>query len=590
MAKKSKYDFSGYATKVGLKCSDGRTILQNAFQHDDGQTVPLVWQHLHNEPGNILGHAVLENRKDGVYAYCSLNNSANAQDAKEAIAHGDIKALSIYANSLIEKGKDVVHGSIREVSLVIAGANPEAYIDNLAFQHADGSVVADEAEAIICAYDDIEHSAVEPDEDPKQEDDKSLAHAAAKKSEDDRTLAEVFETLNEEQKTVVYAMLAHALEDSAEDGGETKHSNIRGDNEMKKNIFDQLAPEEKKNVLSHDALKTILADAQRCGSLKEAFLQHADYGIENIDFLFPDANTVTPTPAFIKRDTDWVKDVFGAAHHTPFARIKSLAADITADEARAKGYVKGNKKTDEVIALLKRVTNPTTVYKKQKLDRDDIVDITDIDVVAWLKLEMRMMLEEEIARAQLVGDGRSAASDDKIKEDCVRPIYSDDDLYSVKVQIPENATTSQMIDAIILSRKYYKGSGNPTFFSTPDAVGDMLLLKDSTGRRLYNTINDLAAALRVNKIVEVPVLENIMRVITPATSTEDGEGALLQGIVVNMKDYYVGADKGGSVNMFDDFDIDYNQYKYLIETRCSGALVLPKSALVIEKLQTIPAE
>ena len=359
---------------------------------------------------------------------------------------------------------------------------------------------------------------------------------------------------------------------------------------MKKNIFDQSAPEEKKNVLSHDALKTILADAQRCGSLKEAFLQHADYGIENIDYLFPDAKTVTPTPAFIKRDTDWVKDVFGAAHHTPFARIKSLAADITADEARAKGYIKGNKKGDEVIALLKRVTNPTTVYKKQKLDRDDIVDITDIDVVAWLKLEMRMMLEEEIARAQLVGDGRSAASDDKIKEDCIRPIYSDDDLYAVKVQIPENATTSQMIDAIILSRKDYKGSGNPNFFSTPDAVGDMLLLKDSTGRRLYNTINDLAAALRVNKIVEVPVLENIMRVITPATSSVDGEGALLQGIVVNMSDYYVGADKGGSVNMFDDFDIDYNQYKYLIETRCSGALVLPKSALVIEKLQTIPAE
>ena len=588
MANKSKYDFSAYATKVGLKCSDGRTILQKAIQHDDGQTVPLVWQHLHNEPGNILGHAVLENRKDGVYAYCSLNNSANAQDAKEAIAHGDIKALSIYANSLIEKGKDVVHGAIREVSLVIAGANPEAYIDNLAFQHADGSVVADEAEAIICAYDDIEHSAVEPDEDPKK-DDASLAHADAKKGEDDRTLADVFETLNEEQKTVVYAMLAHALEDSADDGGETKHSNIKGDSEMKKNIFDQSAPEEKKNVLSHDALQTILADAQRCGSLKEAFLQHADYGIENIDFLFPDAKTVTPTPAFIKRDTEWVKEVFGASHHTPFARIKSLAANITADEARAKGYVKGNVKTDEVIALLKRVTNPTTVYKKQKLDRDDIVDITDIDVVAWLKLEMRMMLEEEIARAQLVGDGRSAASDDKINESCIRPIYSDDDLYSVKVQVPENATTSQMIDAIILSRKDYKGSGNPTFFSTPDAVGDMLLLKDSTGRRLYNTINDLAAALRVNKIVEVPVLENIMRVITPATSSVDGEGALLQGIVVNMKDYYVGADKGGSVNMFDDFDIDYNQYKYLIETRCSGALVLPKSALVIEKLQTIPA-
>ena len=586
MANKSKYDFSGYATKVGLKCSDGRTILQNAFQHDDGQTVPLVWQHLHNEPGNILGHAVLENRKDGVYAYCSLNNSANAQDAKEAIAHGDIKALSIYANSLIEKGKDVVHGAIREVSLVIAGANPEAYIDNLAFQHADGSVVADEAEAIICAYDDIEHSAVEPDEDPKK-DDASLAHADAKKGEDDRTLADVFETLNEEQKTVVYAMLAHALEDSADDGGETKHSNIKGDSEMKKNIFDQSVPEEK-NVLSHDALKTILADAQRCGSLKEAFLAHADYGIENIDYLFPDAKTVTPTPAYIKRDTDWVKDVFGAAHHSPFARIKSVAADITADEARAKGYQKGKRKMEEVITLLKRVTSPTTVYKKQKLDRDDIVDITDIDVVAWLKLEMRMMLEEEIARAILVGDGRSSASDDKINESNIRPIYSDDDLYSVKVLFDADMTTSKQIDSMILARKDYKGSGNPVFFSTPDAVGNMLLLKDSTGRRLYNTINDLAAALRVNKIVEVPVLENVVRTITPSDGTNPGVGAELVGIEVNMKDYYVGADKGGAVNMFDDFDIDYNQYKYLIETRCSGALVLPYSALVFEKEVEIP--
>lgn len=583
MANKSKYDFSGYATKVGLKCSDGRTILQNAFQHDDGQTVPLVWQHLHNEPGNILGHAVLENRKDGVYAYCSLNNSANAQDAKEAIAHGDIKALSIYANSLIEKGKDVVHGAIREVSLVIAGANPEAYIDNLAFQHADGSVVADEAEAIICAYDDIQHDATGSDEDP------ALAHAdAKKKGEDDRTLADVFETLNEEQKTVVYAMLAHALEDSADDGGETKHSNIKGDSEMKKNIFDQSAPEEKKNVLSHDALKTILADAQRCGSLKEAFLAHAEYGIENIDYLFPDAKTVSPTPAYIKRDTDWVKDIFGAAHHSPFARIKSVAADITADEARAKGYQKGKRKMEEVITLLKRVTSPTTVYKKQKLDRDDIVDITDIDVVAWLKLEMRMMLEEEIARAILVGDGRSSASDDKINESNIRPIYSDDDLYSVKVLFDADMTTSKQIDSMILARKDYKGSGNPVFFSTPDAVGNMLLLKDSTGRRLYNTINDLAAALRVNKIVEVPVLENVVRTITPSDGTNPGVGAELVGIEVNMKDYYVGADKGGAVNMFDDFDIDYNQYKYLIETRCSGALVLPYSALVFEKEVEIP--
>jgi len=348
---------------------------------------------------------------------------------------------------------------------------------------------------------------------------------------------------------------------------------------MKKNIFDQSKPENKKNVLSHDAMKQLFTDAQRCGSLKEAFLQH-DYGIENIDFLFPDAKTVTPTPAFIKRDTEWVKSVFNAAHHTPFSRIKSLAADITPDEARAKGYTKGNIKTEEVIALLKRVTNPTTVYKKQKLDRDDIVDITDIDVVAWLKAEMRLMLEEEIARAILVGDGRSPASDDKISEASIRPIYSDDALYSVKVEVPEEATTSQLIDSIILARKDYKGSGNPTFFSTPDAIGDMLLLKDNVGRRLYNTINDLAAALRVTKIIEVPVLEGISREVDGSTNAD------LIGIVVNISDYYVGADKGGAVNMFDDFDIDYNQYKYLIETRCSGALVLPKSALVIEKLKS----
>jgi len=588
MPKDLIYDFSGYATKVGLKCADGRTILKDAFAHQDSVTVPLVWQHLHSEPSNILGHAVLENREDGVYAYCSLNHSANAKDAKEAIAHGDIKALSIYATKLVEKGKNVIHGMIREVSLVIAGANPEAYIDNLAFAHSDGSVVQDETEAIICSYTDIECKLIHAEEskdDSKKEEQKES-------EEDDETIADVFGTLNEKQKTVVYALIAEALgeDGESEEGSETKsekdvkHSIIEGDTEMKKNIF-ETKPGEEKKTLSHDALKIILADAQRCGSLKEAFLQHdGDYGIDNIDFLFPDAKTVTPSPVFIKRDTDWVKDVFGAAHHSPFSRIKSLAADITADEARAKGYTKGNQKTDEVIALLKRITNPTTVYKKQKLDRDDIVDITDLDVVAWLKVEMRGMLEEELGRAFLVGDGRSAASDDKISETSIRPIYSDDDLYSVKVEIPEEATTSQLIDQIILARKNYKGSGNPTFFTTPDAVGDMLLLKDSTGRRIYNTINDLAAALRVAKIVEVPVLEGVSRVVTP-----DTEQANLIGIIVNMSDYYVGADKGGAVTMFDDFDIDYNQYKYLIETRCSGALVLPYSALVIEKLETISA-
>lgn len=593
MKTNKKYDFSGYATKVGLKCTDGRTILQDAFQENDGQTVPLVWQHLHNNPENILGHAILENRKEGVYAYCSFNKGAAAQTAKELVAHGDISALSIFANSLVEKSKNVIHGTIREVSLVIAGANPEAYIDNLAFQHGDGDVVTDETEAIICANEAIEHSA---DEEKEDENPEVLSHAdASKKSEDEDTLADVVTTMSEKQKTAMYVLIAHALETAdgeAENDGVTKHSNIKeeGDLTMKKNIFDKTTVDEgAQNTLSHDAMAVILADAKRIGSLRESFLQHADeYGITDIEFLFPDARTVTPTPTFIKRETEWVKDVFNAAHHSPFSRIKSVFADITADEARAKGYVKGAKKVDEVIALLKRVTNPTTVYKKQKLDRDDIIDITDLDVVSWLKLEMRLMLEEEIARAQLVGDGRSAAAEDKIKEDCIRPIYSDDALYAPKYQLEANTTTSQEIDAVVLARKDYKGSGNPVFFSTPDTVGDMLLLKDTTGRRIYNTITDLAAALRVSKVVEVPVLEGVTRVITEATLEVDGLNADLLGIVVNMSDYDLGADKGGAINMFDDFDIDYNQYKYLIETRCSGALTRPKSALVIEKKRVVP--
>lgn len=566
-----KYDFSGYATKVGLKCSDGRTILADAFEKNDGGTVPLVWMHMRHEPENILGHAHLENRKDGVYAYCSFNDSEKAKAAKEAVKHGDIKSLSIFANSLVEKGNDVIHGSIKEVSLVIAGANPAAFIDNITFQHSDGSTVEDDTEAVISALDPLEYAG------PLDNNTATIKH-----NDDEETIGDVFEKFSEKEKSVVYAMIASAIE-SAQEGGELQQSDIKGDTSMKKNIFDKSkdttndkGPDKK---LTHSEFLTIVSDAQRCGSLKEAFIQH-DYGIQNIDYLFPDAKTVTSTPTFIKRDTEWVTDVFDGAHHSPFSRIKSLAADITADEARAKGYIKGKEKVDEVIALLKRSTNPTTVYKKQKLDRDDIVDITDMDVVAWLKLEMRMMLKEEIARAQLVGDGRNVSSDDKINESNIRPIYKDDALYSHRVIIKEESNTSETIDSIILSRKQYKGSGNPKFYSTPDIIGDMLLLKDSTGRRLYNTLNDLAAALRVSKIVEVPVLENISRTVDEDTVAE------LLGIIVNMQDYYLGADKGGAMNMFDDFDIDYNQYKYLIETRCSGALVLPYSALVIEKLKT----
>ena len=615
---KKTYDFSGYATKVGIKCSDGRTILQDAFAHCDGKKVPLVYQHLHNDPKNVLGHAVLENRPDGVYAYCSLNNTEAGKTAKALVQHGDISALSIYANSLVQKSSNVIHGVIREVSLVLSGANPEAYIDNLAFEHSDGSITTDESEAFICAgaiiHDGIEIPEVSDNQDSSEE---SISHADDKKDpEDQKTVGEVFDTLNEEQKTVVYTMIAQALEtqdgeDEDEEKEDVKHSNIKGDETMKKNIFDKDSAATEVKGLSRADLRSIFNDARQSQStLKNAFLAHgyesisdaladyehqdevlahaATYGIDNIGYLFPDARTTTNTPQFIKRDTEWVSKVFGAAKHVPFSRIKTVLADITADEARARGYIKGNEKADEVITLLKRTTDPQTVYKKQKLDRDDIVDITDFDVVVWLRMEMRMMLEEEIARAQLVGDGRLSSSDDKIKEDKIRPIATDDAIYTIEIQIPTTATTAQMIDEIIKGRKQYKGTGTPAFYTTPDVNGDMLLLKDTTGRRLYNTEADLAAGIRAREIIEVPVMENKVVVLTPATVSETGLQKRLVGISVNMTDYSLGADKGGSISMFDDFDIDFNQFKYLIETRCSGALTMPHSAIAYWKLETIP--
>lgn len=621
MSKKSnkkKYDFSGYATKVGLKCSDGRTILHNAFEDCDGKIVPLVYQHNHTDPKNILGHALLENRKDGVYAYCSLNDTESGKTAKALIKHGDITALSIYANSLVEKAKNVIHGVIREVSIVIAGANPEAYIDNLAFEHSDGSIVTDETEAIICV-DVLSHDGIDFDEE-------DIIHADdGKQTKEKETIGDIFDTFNEKQKTVVYAMIAHALETSEEEDDEdeddknstVKHYNKeKGESTMKKNIFDKTPQGADNNTLMHDALtrdelRNIINDARQSQStLKNAFLAHgysniadalavyehrddvlmhaATYGVENIEYLFPDSRTTTNTPAFIKRDTEWVAKVFGGAKHVPFSRIKTVLADITAEEARARGYIKGNEKADEVITLLKRTTDPQTIYKKQRLDRDDIIDITDFDVVVWLRAEMRLMLEEEIARAQLVGDGRLSSSEDKIKEDKIRPICTDANIYTIEIQIPESATTAQLIDQIILGRKRYKGTGTPTFFTTPDINGDMLLLKDSTGRRLYNTETDLAAGIRAREIVEVPVMENKVVVITPATDVATGLQKRLIGVSVNMNDYSLGADKGGNVTMFDDFDIDFNQYKYLIETRCSGALTMPHSAIAYWKLETIP--
>ena len=610
---KKTYDFSGYATKVGIKCSDGRTILQDAFAHCDGKKVPLVYQHLHNDPKNVLGHAVLENRPDGVYAYCSLNNTEAGKTAKALVQHGDISALSIYANSLVQKSSNVIHGVIREVSLVLSGANPEAYIDNLAFEHSDGSITTDESEAFICAgaiiHDGIEIPEVSDTQDSSEE---SISHADDKKDpEDQKTVGEVFDTLNEEQKTVVYTMIAQALETQDGEDEDVKHSNIKGDETMKKNIFDKDSAATEVRGLSRADLRAIFNDARQSQStLKNAFLAHgyesisdaladyehqdevlahaATYGIDNIGYLFPDARTTTNTPQFIKRDTEWVSKVFGAAKHLPFSRIKTVLADITADEARARGYIKGNEKADEVITLLKRTTDPQTVYKKQKLDRDDIIDITDFDVVVWLRMEMRMMLEEEIARAQLVGDGRLSSSDDKIKEDKIRPIATDDAIYTIEIQIPVAATTAQMIDEIIKGRKQYKGTGTPAFYTTPDVNGDMLLLKDTTGRRLYNTEADLAAGIRAREIIEVPVMENKVVVLTPATVSETGLQKRLVGISVNMTDYSLGADKGGSISMFDDFDIDFNQFKYLIETRCSGALTMPHSAIAYWKLETIP--
>ena len=554
-----KYDFSGWATRNDIKCSDGRTIRKNAFKDNDGQTVPLVWNHSHNDPANVLGHALLENRDQGVYAYCTFNNSELGQTAKELVEHGDVTSLSIYANKLKQNGGDVIHGAIREVSLVLAGANPGAYIDSV-MVHGEES----DEEAVIFTGENISlsHAENEPQPEEKIEEEKTMAK--------EKTVQDVFNELTEEQKQVVYALIGQALED-AQDGED------EGDYEMKQNVFDN-DEMNSGNVLSHSDMMDIISDAKRYGSMKDSFLAHTqDYGIENVDFLFPEPENVNMPPTFIERDMGWVQKVMSGVHHTPFSRIKSMFADITADEARAKGYIKGNLKKEEVFTLLKRTTTPTTIYKKQKMDRDDVVDITDFDVIAWLKKEMRLMLDEEIARAILVGDGRLSSSDDKINETNVRPILTDEDLYTVKanITVAANATGSEkakaFIDEVIRSRKDYKGSGNPTLFTTEDMVTECLLLEDSMGHKLYKSEAELATTLRVKEIVTVEVMEGV----------KDKNSHDVAGIIVNLADYNVGADKGGAVNMFDDFDIDYNQQKYLIETRCSGALIKPYSAIAL---------
>ncbi len=585
------YDFSGWATRNDLKCSDGRIIRKDAFKANDGQKVPLVWNHQHSDPNEVLGHALLENRDEGVYAYCKFNDTESGQTAKLLVQHGDVNALSIYANQLKQQGPNVMHGNIRELSLVLAGANPGAFIESI-IKHGEES----DEEGIIYTGENIElaYSGVgKPSE--KEETSEELKHSEESKEEtkmaeepketgSEKTIGDIFNTLNEEQKNAVYAMIGQALEDKGDDSE-------GGDEDMKHNVFDD-DTKNQENVLSHDDMQEIINDAKRYGSMKESFLAHSTdieyasssqtYGIKTPDYLFPEARNLNTPPEFIKREMGWVTKVMNGVHHSPFSRIKSMFADITEDDARAKGYIKGKLKKEEVFGLLKRTTTPTTIYKKQKMDRDDVIDITDFDVIAWLKSEMRMMLDEEIARAILVGDGRSTSSDDKINEMNIRPIWKDEDLFTIKaaVEVSSTATADQkakaFIRACVKSRKNYKGSGTPSLFTTEDVLTDCLLLEDANGRVIYDTEDKLRTALRVKEIITVPVMEGLTRT--------DGESNTLSlmGIIVNLADYNVGADKGGAINMFDDFDIDYNQQKYLIETRCSGALIKPYSAISLE--------
>lgn len=635
-----KFDISGWATKADMLCSDGVIIKKDAFKDCDGVTVPLVWNHQHNSPNEVLGHALLENRDDGVYAYCTFNDTKSGQTAKLLVQSGDVNRFSIYANKIKRRGSDVIHGIIRELSLVLAGANPGAVIDTVMMHgedsyeegyissgeyienvgnlfHSDDTAtkgdkeMADntkkqdnqsEGETIKDVFDTLsdkqkqavyamigqilEDNGIDPDDD----NDENVKHSEDNpeeggKSGKEKTIGDVFNSMTDEQKNVVYAMIGQALEDAGVTDDEDEEDE-GGNNNMKHNVFDNsdymAGDADDREVLSQSEFKEIMGEARRNGSLKDAFIQH---GITNVDYLFPDAQTVDNEPGFIKRNDDWVAKVMNKVHHTPFSRIKSVFANITADEARAKGYVKGRKKVDEVFPLLKRVTTPVTVYKKQTLDRDDVIDIVDMDVVAWLKKEMRTMLDEELARAILVGDGRNQSSSDKINEQNIRPIWTDDDVYTVKAAVPITKETTgpekakAFIKVAIRSRKEYKGSGNPDMYIDEDILTECLLLEDNNGRVIYDTVEKLATALRVQEIIPVPVMENMKR--------EKGANThILGGIYVNLKDYNVGADKGGAVNMFDDFDIDYNQQKYLIETRCSGAMVTPYGAVAIEFVGT----
>lgn len=604
---KKDFDFSGWATKNDLKCSDGRTIRKDAFNECNGHVVPLVWNHLHNDPTNVLGHALLENREEGVYTYGKFNDTPAGRNAKELVQHGDVTALSIYANQLKQNGGDVLHGVIREVSLVLAGANPGASIDAV-LEHGEYGDEYCEDEAIIYTNEIIscKEAAIEHADSEKKEEEQKVDKPEEKKEEKEETVQDVIDSMNEKQKQVMYAMIGAALDDKNQkpEEGENKGE------DMKHNVFDN---DDNKTALKHsltlDEQKAIIAEGKKYGSLKEsvlahaeefggkdvAYLQHAEdeYGIEystgdqdyfvnDPSFLFPQAKSLNNPPSWIKRRTGWVSVVMNGISHTPFSRIKSQFADITADEARAKGYTKGKRKLEEVFTLLKRTTTPQTVYKKQKMDRDDVLDITDFDVVAWIKSEMRVMLDEELARAILIGDGRSTSSDDKIDPTHIRPVWTDADLFTIKQEVAvgadADATAKNFIKAAVRGRKNYQGSGNPVLFTTEELLTDMLLLEDQIGHRLYKTEQELATAMRVSRIVTVQVMEN-------QTRTDDDGTHTLKGLILNLSDYTVGADKGGAVSMFDDFDIDYNQQKYLIETRCSGALKVPYSAIALETVE-----
>lgn len=564
-----KPDFSGWATKANLRCSDGVVIAPHAFKDCMGTEVPLVWMHQHNDPFNVLGHAMLEDRNGDVFANCYFNDSESGQQAKKLVEHGDVKSLSIFANQLTKDGTTVKHGKIIEVSLVLAGANPGARIVSQ-IMHGDETIDLPETEGVLYSGEGIEIQHAEKEDDKK-------------KSREGKTVEDVFNAMTDEQKNVVYAIVEAALGGKGEDADDKKGEDADDkkdleEQNMKHNVFDQ-DNEQKENTLSHSEMSTIISDAKRYGSMKDSFLAHAEeYGIDNIEYLFPDAKTQTDTPAFISRDMGWVNKVLGGVHHTPFSRVKTVFANITEDDARAKGYLKGNLKKEEVFSLLKRTTEPTTIYKKQKMDRDDVIDITDFNVVAWLKTEMRMMLNEELARAILIGDGRMTSSDEKIDEMKIRPIYNDAELFTIQAKVSVSASATDddkaraFIRAAIKERKNYKGSGMPTLYTTEDWLNTMLLLTDTTGRDIYTDVAQLAKKLRVKEIVTVPVMEGKKAV---------GGGDLI-GVLVNMDDYGLGADKGGAINMFEDFDINYNQQLYLIETRCSGALRLPYSAIAFE--------